>query len=133
MNTTDTASRGWESLLNESADYWRKATENKREASKFLWLGAKAAIRTWGANEMNDDLMGEYLYRATLIALGGTRKGSASKIKTVALATKLYGLDIDAYGSLNAAYLEAQRLALGTETTPDPVCCACACHNHKGQ
>lgn len=118
----------WKALLQESAVHHAAGRDARREAGRLLWLGAKAAIKTW---RPANDPTGERLYRNTLIAIGGARKGSASKIKTVALATVAFGLDTDAYGSLNAAYVAAQRMGLGLETDPDPVC-TCNCHHKAG-
>lgn len=109
----------WQDLLDQSRIAHEKGKDARREAGRLMWLGAKEAVKTW---RPATDPTGERLYRRTLIALGGSRKGCASKIKTVALAQEHYGLDLNAYGSLSAAYQAAQRLAEGSETDLYPIC-----------
>lgn len=124
--STVTITPRWQVLLEDSAKHHAIGKDARREAGKLLWLGCKAAIKSW---KPSTDPTGMRLYHRTLTALGGHRKSAASKIKTVALATVEYGLDLDAYGSLNAAYGAAYRMALGSETDIDPVCtCTCAHH-----
>lgn len=48
----------------------------------------------------------------------------------MALARAVYGLDLEAYGSLNGAYTAAQRMAAGEETDLDPVCSCRHCTYH---
>lgn len=117
----------WREFLETSAEHHALGKDARREAGRYLWLGAKAAIKAW---RPSSDPTADRLYRNTLIAMGGARKGCASKIKTVALATVAYGLDVNAYGSLGAAYTAAHRMGLGLEADPDPIC-TCLCHHKK--
>jgi hypothetical protein len=117
----------WRALLEQSTQAHLTGQRAKQDSARLLWLGAKAAVKAW---RPSTDPTGERLYRRTLIALGGSRKGSASKIKTVALATVEYDLNLDAYGSLNGAYQAAQRLACGEETDLPPICYCPHCTYH---
>lgn len=98
----------WRALLEQSARHWTEseaARHAQNEAGRYLWLGAKAAIEAWNPRT---DPTAERLYWRTLAILGEERKGSASKIKRVALASREQRLDLDGYKSLNAAYKAAQ-------------------------
>lgn len=116
----------WRVFLETVAEYDAAQREARKEASRYLWLGAKAAIKAW---RPKSDPTAERLYTSTLNVMGGERKGCASKIKTVALATVAYDLDVNAYGSLSGAYMAARRLALGLDADPDTGC-TCLCHHH---
>lgn len=116
----------WAILLGVSTERFRVGKGTLRESSKYLWLGAKEAIKDWA---YSTDPTGERLYQDVLTALGGTRRSSASKVKTVALAVAHFGLDLDAYGSLNRAYDEARRMAVGSTTEVDPPY-TCTCRQH---
>jgi hypothetical protein len=100
----------WRSTLKRSADLKIKAGDEGKKASRLLWDGAKSAITEW-VPDSDTDAGGEGLYVEVMTALGGkTRKGDASKVKTVALAVKNNGLVLSAYPNLFKAYGEAKRL-----------------------
>jgi hypothetical protein len=109
-------SRGWEELLVASrttAEEAARATALRRQAGEYLWAGAKALIEEW---DSDIDPEGDSLYASALDAIGKARKSAASKIRTVALATRDLDLHVQCYGSLNEAYRNARRLA---EVLPD--------------
>ncbi len=83
----------------------------RRQAGVYLWAGATALIDQWNCDA---DPLGDDLYHRALDALGKTRKSAASKIRTVALATRDVDLHPQCYASLNEAYRNAKRL---TETS----------------
>lgn len=97
-------------LLNKSrtsAEEAARAAALRKEAGVYLWAGAKALIEEW--NSASDpDAWG--LYRTALEAVGKQRKSAASKMRTVALATRDLDLHTDCYGNLNEAYRNAKRL-----------------------
>jgi len=97
-NTTD-----WKSTLTKSATLLDKSNVGRKQASALLWQGAKAGIREW-LPTADTDVSAEAFYSEVLDSLGKTRKGDASKIKTVALAVKNNGLALAAYPNLSKAY-----------------------------
>lgn len=117
---TNTDQPGWAVLLSQSrtaADEAARITALRRQAGVYLWAGARALIDDWNSDIDPD---ADLLYHSALDAVGKNRKSSASKIKTVALATRDFDLHPDCYGNLNEAYRNARRLAtvLGTSTEP---------------
>jgi hypothetical protein len=101
----------WERLLTASRTSAEQAAliaQLRREAGAYLWAGAKALIETW---DCDADPEGDALYSTALDAVGKNRKSAASKIRTVALATRDVDLHVQCYGSLNEAYRNARRLA----------------------
>jgi hypothetical protein len=99
----------WQDTLAKSAALQDRVKKGSVRASALLWDGAQAAINSWLPKSERDE-SGEKLGAAVLEALGKSRKGDASKIKTVALAVKNNGLDLSAHANLAKAYGEATRL-----------------------
>lgn len=98
----------WQEALTKSAGLLVKSEKDRKRASTMLWDGAKAGIENWLPG--TDDENAEQFAGEVLDLLGKERKGDASKIKTVALAAKNNGLDLDAQPNLSKAYAEARRL-----------------------
>lgn len=101
----------WTVLLLASrtaADEAARAAAARRRAGEYLWAGTKALVEEWNGDA---DPMADDLYVKALDAIGKNRKGSASKMRTVALATRDLDLPLYAYASLNEAYRNAKRLA----------------------
>jgi hypothetical protein len=124
MSTTDTtttttaptfAKGSWQEALQRSSTMLDRSTKARKLASNLLWKGAVEGINEWIANSADTDANGEGLYGTLLDALGTSRKGDASKIKTVALAVKDNGLDLAAHPNLAKAYGEAVRLTKGAK------------------
>lgn len=113
----------WMDLLNRSrttSDEAARAAALRKQAGAYLWAGAKALIEEWDSERDSDAVL---LYTQALDAIGKNRKSSASKIKTVALATRDLDLHPDCYGNLNEAYRNAKRLEVTgsmSETPPTP-------------
>jgi len=99
----------WQESLVKSAALLVKSDKDRKRASATLWDGAKKGIETWLPNSAEDE-SAEKFSDEVLSLLGKERKGDASKIKTVALAVKNNGLDLDAQPNLSKAYAEARRL-----------------------
>lgn len=99
----------WQYDLKQSGALLDRSAAAKKKAGTLLWKGAVAAIESWLPTS-GDDANGEGLYNEVLDALGASRKGDASKIKTVALAVKSKGLDISEAPNLSRAYAEAVAL-----------------------
>lgn len=96
----------WKDMLAKSEALRVKAGNEKKKSGILLWDGAKKAISEW-SNDTTDSTA-ERLRAEVTEALGGKhRKGDASKIVTVALATRDNGLDTAAFKSLAQAYAEA--------------------------
>lgn len=109
----------WQSTLKRSADLQIKSSNDRKKASILLWDGAKAGINSWNEETASEDVSGENLYNEVLKALGKSRKGDASKIKTVAVAVRNHGLSLVAYPNLAKAYTEAVRLTKTVQTEAD--------------
>ena len=110
--TTSDADPAWVDLLMRSrtaADEAARAAALRKQAGEYLWAGARSLIEAWNSDSDPD---ATYLYAVALDAIGKNRKSAASKIKTVALATRDLDLHPDCYGSLNEAYRNAKRLEL---------------------
>lgn len=99
----------WQATLNRSATLFDKSAGERKRATVLLWQGAVAGIEDWLPNS-DEDVSAENLYSEVQAILGKPRKGDASKIKTVALATKNNGLILSLYPNLSKAYAEARRL-----------------------
>lgn len=111
-NTTDAptyAKGSWQDNLQQSSTLLDRSAKAKKRASTLLWTGATTAISAW-LPSFGDDVSGEAFYNEVLDALGTSRKGDASKIKTVALAVAEDGLVLDTFANLSQAYAEATRL-----------------------
>lgn len=104
---TDTKQKDWKAALAKSSEYQDKANADRTKSSRFLWDGAQGAINAW---KPDTDKNAEALYGDVLGALGKSRKGDASKIKTVALAVRNNGLVLSTFPNLAKAYAEAKRL-----------------------
>ena len=103
------AKGSWQEALQRSSTMLDRSAKARKLASSLLWKGAVEGISEWLGNS-DTDANGEGLYGTLLEALGTSRKGDASKIKTVALAVKNNGLDLAAFENLAKAYGEATRL-----------------------
>lgn len=116
--TTATFEQGsWQATLHASEAKRVQGTKFTKQAGVLLWKGAKDAIESW-LLIADVDAGAEALAAEAQTALGGKhRKGDASKIKTVALAVKNNGLDVNGTNAkgkkienLSMAYAEAVRL-----------------------
>ena|ERR1700751_4165557 len=96
----------------------------RRRAASLLWQGARGAIEAWRPAADPDALL---LYAEVLEILGKTRKGTASKVKTIALGTFAYSLDLSDFGSLHAAYTYIK-----ARNNPTCACAMCAYHHPTG-
>lgn len=110
-DSTDTVydKRSWQAVLNRSAKLFDKSRTEHKTATNLLWTASKSGIEEW-LPLADSDKQAERFAGEVLAILGKTRKGDASKIKTVALATKNHGLVLSIYPSLTKAYNEARRL-----------------------
>lgn len=121
----------WQETLNKSATLLDRSNKGRARATALLWDGAQVAIESWMDGNSDRDVHAEVLQADVMDALGGkSRKGDASKIKTVALAVKNNGLDLGAtvpdkkdpsksvlvFTNLSKAYAEAIRLTKTAET-----------------
>lgn len=101
----------WQAALSKSADLLDRSAKNRKQASSLLWEGAKTGIGVWLPTSATD-VSAEALHTEVLGILGKSRKGDASKIRTVAVAVRNNGLDVTAYDNLSKAYAEARRLTV---------------------
>jgi len=99
----------WQDSLNKSATLLDRSTKARKQASNLLWSGAVTGIEEW-LPESSTDVSGESFYNTVLSILGTSRKGDASKIKTVAVAVRNNGLVLSSFPNLSKAYAEATRL-----------------------
>lgn len=97
----------WQETLHKSSVLLDRSTAGRKKASSLLWQGAMIGIEGW---DQSTDANGEGLYNEVLTALGKSRKGDASKIRTVALAVANNGLVLASFPNLSKAYAEAVRL-----------------------
>jgi hypothetical protein len=99
----------WQDALAQSSTLLDRSTKARKRASSLLWMGAQTGIEQW-LPTADTDVSGENLYGEVLAILGKSRKGDASKIKTVALAVKDHGLVLTMHDNLSKAYAEAVKL-----------------------
>lgn len=106
----------WQNTLSRSAALFQKSGNDRKRATVLLWDGAKTGIQSW-LPESSTDAGAELLSTEMLGIMGKGRKGDVSKIKTVAVAVKHHGLDLDGTNvkgkpitNLAMAYAEARRL-----------------------
>lgn len=105
----------WQDTLKKSTQILDRSTAARKQASNLLWTGAQEAIEEWLPTS-DTDVSAEGLRSDVLDALGTSRKGDASKIVTVALATNEHGLVLSQYPNLSKAYAEAVRLTKTVKT-----------------
>ncbi len=96
----------WQDTLSTAITTAEKGKEYAAKARSLVWEGAKGAISEWDGGA---DDTGERLYDDIKAVMGESRKGTASKIKTVALAS-LAGLDLNEYPSLSKAFTAARAM-----------------------
>ena len=106
-NTTDPAVATWAETLRAAARKLDTAAVTAREGNSLVWLGGAAAIADVTSGS---DYDGTAFYEQLLGALGQPRKGTASKLRTVADAVVEHGLDTSEHKSLAAAYGAARAL-----------------------
>ena len=106
-NTTDPAVATWAETLRAAARKLDTAAVTAREGNSLVWLGGAAAIADVTSGS---DYDGIAFYEQLLGALGQPRKGTASKLRTVADAVVEHGLDTSEHKSLAAAYNAARAL-----------------------
>lgn len=106
-NTTDPAVATWAETLRAAARKLDTAAVTAREGNSLVWLGGAAAIADVTSGS---DYDGIAFYEQVLGALGQPRKGTASKLRTVADAVVEHGLDTSEHKSLAAAYNAARAL-----------------------
>lgn len=94
----------FEKTLHEAAKAFANAEKATTKGGTLLWQGTQEAYEAWDASKDED---GTGLYESVKGALGESRKGDASKIRTVALAAKAGKIDLDDYDSLSKAYTAA--------------------------
>lgn len=96
----------WQHDLQQSSALLARSEANRKKAGELLYNGATAAINAWlpGADK---DASGEGLQSEVLAALGENYKGTASKIKTIAVAVHQKGLVFSDYPSIAKAYAAA--------------------------
>lgn len=114
------SAQDWRELMQACAERFVESEAHTKETSLIVWAAARAAILN---HDPKSDPTGEKLYADTIEILGRRRKGTASKIKTVALVRQQYGVDLDLFGSLHSAYKAAHRLAVNKPA------CTCNCHH----
>lgn len=105
----------WQDLLVASrtaSDEAARAAALRKQAGAYLWAGAQALIEQWLTWDATGDPEALVLYANALEAIGKSRKGQASKIKTVALAARDLDLHPHCYSSLSEAYRNAKRLGM---------------------
>ena len=106
-NTTDPAVATWAETLRAAARKLDTAAVTAREGNSLVWLGGAAAIADVTSGS---DYDGIAFYEQLIGALGQPRKGTASKLRTVADAVVEHGLDTSEHKSLAAAYNAARAL-----------------------
>ena len=106
-NTTDPAVATWAETLRAAARKLDTAAVTAREGNSLVWLGGAAAIADVTSGS---DYDGIAFYEQLLGALGQPRKGTASKLRTVADAVVEHWLDTSEHKSLAAAYNAARAL-----------------------
>ena len=106
-NTTDPAVATWAETLRAAARKLDTAAVTAREGNSLVWLGGAAAIADVTSGS---DYDGTAFYEQLLGALGQPRKGTSSKLRTVADAVVEHGLDTSEHKSLAAAYNAARAL-----------------------
>lgn len=104
----------WQEALQKSTTLKERAGKANKNAGVLLWKGATEGINSWLPNSATD-VSGEGLYQTVIEALGKSRKGDASKIKTVAVAVRNHSLDISVYPNLSKAYAAANDLTKGAQ------------------
>lgn len=97
----------WQHSLKESTLLKERAGKANKRSSNLLWSGAVTAIGDWVEDEADDDSDAEGLYNQVILYLGKSRKGDASKIKTVAVAVRNNGLKTGDFENLSKAYAQA--------------------------
>ena len=106
---TSTSTSTWRTALRQAGLQKDEARANTKEAGQAAWAAARAGIEEWltvkGADPEAQAFHGEVLHY-----YGKARKGEASKIRTIALATANNGLDPNTYRTLGAAYAAALKL-----------------------
>lgn len=104
----------WQDTMQKSSVLAKRGDDAKKKAGVLLWTGTQAAIETWLPN-VDADVSAEGLYEEVKDALGESRKGDASKIKTVAVAVAHHGLDLSSSKNLSQAYNAARALTVVAE------------------
>lgn len=112
----ETVKGTWQDDLATSSKLRDKSDRERKRAGALLWDGAKAGIEAW---DSESDPSAERFSDEVNAVLGAGRKGDASKIKTVALAVKSNGLDLDEFPNLSKAYAEARRLTQTVKVEAD--------------
>lgn len=107
--TVEFVKGSWQDNLNKSVVFGERSEKAKKAAGVALWRGAQQAIETWMPTSTTDT-GAEGLYSEVLEIMGTSRKGDASKIKTVAVAVREHSLDLSTFKNLSGAYTEAVRL-----------------------
>lgn len=97
----------WQHSLKESTNLKERAGKANKRSSNLLWSGSVTAIEDWLEEDADDDSDGEGLYNEVIKYLGRSRKGDASKIKTVAVAVRNNGLQTGEFENLSKAYAKA--------------------------
>jgi hypothetical protein len=108
-STSTPSTSTWRIALQQAGLQKDEARANTKEAGQAAWAAARAGIEEWltvkGADPEAQAFHGEVLRY-----YGKARKGEASKIRTIALATANNVLDPNAYRTLGAAYAAALKL-----------------------
>lgn len=99
----------WQDTVVKSGILKERAAKGDQRAGELLWSGAQEGINDWLPGS-DTDASAEGLYQTLLALLGKSRKGDASKVKTVAVAVKEKGLILASFPNLSRAYAEAKRL-----------------------
>lgn len=100
----------WQESLQKSSTSLARSASAKKTASILLWKGATEGINDWLVNHAEEDATAEGLFERVCTALGRSRKGDASKIRSVAVAVRTKGLDLNEFPNLSQAYSKATAL-----------------------
>lgn len=100
----------WQETVVKSSKLLVRGKKATAQSGSMLWAGAQEGILDWLDSQADEDVNGEAFYNELLTLLGTSRRGDASKIKTVALAVKDHGLTLASHQSVTKAYGEAKRL-----------------------
>lgn len=118
-NLVATPEKGsWQEALQRSTSLKDRAGKANKQAGALLWTGAQAAVEDW-LPEAGTDASGERIAGDVLTYLGKSRKGDASKIKSVALAVRDNGLLLAHYPNLSQAYKAALDLTVTAKRHED--------------
>ncbi len=102
----------WRKEMEAAAKLRDSADSSIGRATSKVWNACRGGVTEWLSGNAADDGNADELHGEFIELYGKARRGDCSKMRTVALAARDHGLNLDEFESLSKAYASARALVV---------------------